>query len=320
MRVGSILASGLVLALSIVSTTFVFLTLKSTKWSTESYYFALNGISNGTDEVNPVCMAGRSPFYRCGLPVVDSNGHCSIPNCAFYAPYGANATSCRSSAELGVAKDDNLAALGLLGTEQECQQVHYAGNLQIAASVFITVGLACGLILCGLALGPLGSGGVGEEADTTRQQGEEEPQEDAVEADRALGRHKEKHRKSLVWRNSSHCHNGVHYSASRRTTATKFVVTLLLTCLCIGALLQFLAQFFGVLGLTINAYVPVSADQYTPDPDSSSPSRFLNNFIAHPWVIGQGMAAYATVVWTSAMANAVLVGVFFSRPVWPKIL
>ncbi len=122
MRIAAVFASATVVGLSIVSTTFVYLTLKSTEWSTQSYYFALNAQSDGVNDTTPACTAGRSPFYRCGIPTVDINGTCNIPSCSFYKVYGTNATSCRSAAELGIANNDDVSAEGLLGGAMECQQ------------------------------------------------------------------------------------------------------------------------------------------------------------------------------------------------------
>ncbi len=122
MRVASLLASAAVVVLSIVSTTFVFLALTSTEWSTQTYFFAVNGQSDGSTDVSSVCMAGRSPFYRCGIPSVNENRTCIVPACSFYRASGVNLTSCRSAAELGIGGNDDVGAMGLLGGAQECQQ------------------------------------------------------------------------------------------------------------------------------------------------------------------------------------------------------
>src|SRR4051812_20891214 len=107
MRRGALLAATIVLSLSVVSTTFVFLALTSPKWSSQSYFYAENGQSDGSD-VNVICIASRSPFYRCGIPAVTEDRNCTIPDCTFYKPYGLNQTSCRSAAEYGVGEDHNV--------------------------------------------------------------------------------------------------------------------------------------------------------------------------------------------------------------------
>lgn len=126
MRVKVILATTLVYALSIISTTFTLLTLTSKNWSEQSLYVAgyQNGSSNlppdGTKEFSPVCVVPRSPFYRCNLPHVYWNSTCEL-DCQWYQPYGWNKTSCRSAAEFG-ASYQNVTYEVLLGHAQECQE------------------------------------------------------------------------------------------------------------------------------------------------------------------------------------------------------
>jgi hypothetical protein len=313
MRIAALLASATVVVLSIVSTTFVYLSLQSTEWSTQSYYFAINAQSDGTNDTSAACTAGRSPFYRCGIPTVDVNGTCNIPSCSFYKAYGSNATSCRSAAELGIASNDDVSAGGLLGGDMECQQgkfarwtlplsllsfgflltstlflVHYAGNLQIAACVFITLGLVSGLVLLGLSVSPRSTAA---------------PEE--VTAGESAKEHHGRH----------HHHQGHHHHPETQSRGpAPFVVFALQLFLLIGAILQFLAQFFGVLGLTVNA---------TPNGASAALYQYQvddNNFVAHDWVIGKGMGAYATTAWTTALASAFLAGSVFTMPSFPKYL
>jgi hypothetical protein len=122
MRVKTLVAAFLVLALSIISTTFTFLALRNKSWSTQAYYFDRDGTELGTTQITPVCVLERSPLYRCGLPHVYANGTCVISDCAFYKPYGQNRTSCRSSAEYGRPWSENVLAQGLLGMSLECQE------------------------------------------------------------------------------------------------------------------------------------------------------------------------------------------------------
>lgn len=122
MRRTHLLATALLLSLCIVSTVFVLLTTTSPNWARQSYYFAQDGISDGTGLGSPVCAAARSPFYRCGIPEVYANETCSIPFCQFYKPYGTDATSCRSPNELGIPADDAVGSMGLFGSASECQQ------------------------------------------------------------------------------------------------------------------------------------------------------------------------------------------------------
>jgi hypothetical protein len=126
MRHASLLASALVLALSIVSTTFVFLALTSKRWAVQNYYFSgvIGSEGDGSLDVDPLTWAYRSPFYRCGIPEVYENKSQTpiVPFCKFYKPYGNDATSCRTTGEMGLAKNQVAVSGGLLGTAQECQQ------------------------------------------------------------------------------------------------------------------------------------------------------------------------------------------------------
>lgn len=121
MRTRVVLASLLVLALSIISATFTLLATTSKSWGTQAYYYD-NGTELGLTEITPACTLERSPFYRCGLPRVDINGTCNITDCAYYKPYGTNRTSCRSAHEFGRIWSENSLAMGLLGMSQECQE------------------------------------------------------------------------------------------------------------------------------------------------------------------------------------------------------
>ncbi len=125
MHIKSVLASALVLTLTIISTTFKLLALASNEWSYQTYYF--NDASAGLNPVNAtegarVCTGTRSPFYRCDVPFVYPNGTCFMPDCARYKPYGKDQTSCRSAPELGLNWTDFQLARGLMGYAQECQQ------------------------------------------------------------------------------------------------------------------------------------------------------------------------------------------------------
>jgi hypothetical protein len=156
--------------------------------------------------------------------------------------------------------------------------VHYAGNLQIAASVFIGLGLIFSLALFVVPLVPRWESSV---AASDRAEGEE--------------RHE-------------------HHEKPRETAPiTSYVVFMLLSCLYTGALLQILAQYFGVLGLTVTA-TPNAKDAVQFQLDGA------NNFMGHDWVIGRALSAFATVAWTSALFCAGIATAVFTRPRFPKLL
>ena len=149
--------------------------------------------------------------------------------------------------------------------------VHYAGNLQIAASVFIFFGFIFSLVMViTLFMRFTGSTNTASQGDDSN----EKP-----------------HRVSSLPRLS-------------------FLI--LQVCLYIGVVLQILAQFFGVLGLTINA---------TPNAGDATADQYykpFKNFVAHDWVIGKALSTYATVAWTSALACAVIASLFFQMPRFKK--
>lgn len=117
-----LLAIALVLALTIISTVFAYLTLKSPEWSTQALYPALSltARGDGSNNINPIFHVTRSPFYKCGVPQVYLNQSFKI-NCTWYKPYGYNETSCRTNGEIGLGFTENVKANGTLGTAQECQ-------------------------------------------------------------------------------------------------------------------------------------------------------------------------------------------------------
>ena len=318
MRWGSIIAALLVLVLSIISTTFTLLAATSKSWAAQNYYFD-NGTELGLTQFSPVCVYQRSPFYRCGLPRVYENGTCRIDDCTFYSPYGHNQTSCRSATEFGRIWAENVLARGLLGMSQECQEgvfkfrvprietelltiratVHYAGNLQIAASFFITSGLCLALVLSifTVTASLLSSS---EAPASYRQRGSKATEACQTELNEQPEQSTQPGHKSS--------------KPSARSKATPYVVSVLLSCLYVGAVMQILAQCFGVLGLTVNA---------TPSAQSAKDTVHNSDwvyFVADSWAIGKGSSMYATTAWASALACAALATTVFRTPRFPKIL
>lgn len=102
---------------------------------------------------------------------------------------------------------------------------------------------------------------------------------------------------------------------SFRSPYTPYVVLALLTCLYAGILTQILAQYFGVLGLTVNA---------TPKDKDSAQAAIQDtnygNFMVDTWAIGRGLSTYATIAWASAVACAAVAKVLFRTPRYPKLL
>ncbi|KAJ9607110.1 hypothetical protein H2200_008182 [Cladophialophora chaetospira] len=285
MRPRSLLVLGTTLALSIVSTTFVLLALTSKRWSAQKYYYPSG---DGFDWKSPLCTAHRSPFYRCDPPALNYSANidkasCNL-TCNFYKPYGRNATSCRLLNETG-----DYPAWGSTVTAgaQECQDVHYSGNLQIAASVFITLGLLlCLVVLAGTLLGPT----------RTSEDPVQAPDDQSSKTPTAVA-------------TGSHHHHQQNAHRGRRSTVLSYMVTALMGSLYIGAVLQFVAQFFAVLGLTLTA---------TPTPNQVS-NNHDNLFGAKPWIMDIALTRYATVAWTTAIACAMIVGANYRTPRFERL-
>ncbi|KAF1950577.1 hypothetical protein CC80DRAFT_229143 [Byssothecium circinans] len=147
--------------------------------------------------------------------------------------------------------------------------VHYAGNLQIAASVFITLGLILSLALAALAVLRV-------------------PPSSSLSESEAVS-------------------NPLAVEGRRSSSVLAYTPVVLVFFLYIGAVLQVLAQFFGILGLIVNP---------TPnggDATASQHKKLLNNFAAHEWVMDKGLTTYATVAWTSAVLCAVIATAVFRR-------
>jgi hypothetical protein len=99
-----------------------------------------------------------------------------------------------------------------------------------------------------------------------------------------------------------------------KTGISAYIAFMLLVCLYTGSLMQILAQFFGILGLTINASLNAQ------DVVSAQGKPGLNNFVAHAWVVDKALSSYATVAWTSALLCAAIATVVFRTPRFAKAL
>ncbi|KAG4435924.1 hypothetical protein IFR05_008581 [Cadophora sp. M221] len=294
MRRKAAATSLLIFALSIISTTFVLLALTSKRWSVQKYYLNKEGdLGFGAGWVTPICHANKSPFYRCEPPVLTISNdvaQCNVPNCQFYKPYGRNKTSCRLAVETKDAEPNSVTNAG----EQECQDVHYTGNLQIAASVFITLGL---ILLMPLTLANF-------------LLGTESPKHE-TQTPAAAGASAEAGTESKTTAHATGPPNGHKTPVSRKLSPwTPHLVFILLAFLYIGAIIQILAQFFGVISMTIIA---------TPTQDQAIQSN-VDNLGATPWIIDKALSTYATVAWTSALACAGLVGLVYRTPRFTKLI
>ena len=141
--------------------------------------------------------------------------------------------------------------------------MHYAGNLQIAASVFITLSLLLVVFLIAHFLATQNHADAEATTETTAL-----PDNDNAE-------HKHRSR--------------THYKKYHLLRSHIYKTTILF--LITGASLQFLAQFFGILGLTVVATGPLGE---------------LNggNYGAGTWSIDLALARYGSVAWLTALIAA----------------
>ena len=167
--------------------------------------------------------------------------------------------------------------------------VHFAGDLQIAASTFTGVGLLIAVVVSAanilLAFRPSRED---NRADETRS-GE---QDDAAVQDTPQdAEHPRSH-------NAKRRH---HVGSHHALGVTPYLASTLIAFLAIGAVLQLLAQFFGVLGLSLN-------NSYTPSAVTGAAVPDFENFGANEWTLDIALTRYATVAWVSAIVCACTVG------------
>lgn len=193
--------------------------------------------------------------------------------------------------------------------------MHYAGNLQIAASTFIVVGLCAALVLCTstILLGVMESKKPSDRSAHSQGSSAEEGQDAiAVQHDvESKSLQRDRHRK----------HHGPTYEDVPRhagSSATPWAVAFFLGCLYIGAFLQLLAQFFGVLGLTVSATPKQDAELLVFQDIGTTDQG--DNYDPDSWVIGKALSTYATVAWTSAVLCATVATLVMRRPRIAKVL
>ena len=160
--------------------------------------------------------------------------------------------------------------------------VHYSGNLQIAASVFTTLGLCLLISLTIFTSLPNHSSW-----NTQTQESVSSNTETPTEPKTASTRH------------------GNHNKTSKTVSSgVRYLVILLSFSLYTSAALQMLAQFFAILGLTLNA---------TPTPAQATQNG-TGNFGASSWIMDRALTQFATVAWTSSLTCAMLVDYVYHKP------
>jgi hypothetical protein len=105
--------------------------------------------------------------------------------------------------------------------------------------------------------------------------------------------------------NNSSAHLIQPISPSRSSTPwTSWITLLLCVCLFLGAALQLLAQFLGVLAFTVNA---------TPTPLQAAQGNTFD-FGASTWILDVALTSYASCAWVFALFAAGLVGFVWRVP------
>jgi hypothetical protein len=166
------------------------------------------------------------------------------------------------------------------------KSVHYSGNLQIAASCFITFGLVIHLTLTLANI--MGS--------FVARWRSHKNSSDALES-----RHHHNH-------HEHHDHDDNRETQYRLSPYTPYVVALLVLCLCIGAMLQVFAQYFAVLGLNTYGH-PLPTDQVIG-----------LSFGATGWSLDIALTTYATVAWTTALASSAGIALVYRLPRFKKLV
>jgi hypothetical protein len=260
------LTSLLPLIFAILALIFSLLSTTSREWALRRTF---DPLAPRQDWAVPIYTKYRSPFIICGpTPLAtdpapntteaDSAG--STLTCMRFRVFGFNQTSC----ELAVATQNS--SLAQSGDARLCQQLHFAGNLAIASTTFIGVGLILTLMMASAAVA-LTTGSI-------------------------------KNENSGAFVAGSRPHYQYHPSHDKISLFTPYVNLFLITSFVAGAILYVLAQFYGVIGLVQsqpdNGGFATSQD-YNPGPLGSN---------HEPWVQGKALTVYASIAWLASLLAA----------------
>jgi hypothetical protein len=275
MRTARLFTSTLALVLATLAFAFIITSTTSNDWARQNHY---NSTLDQRNWSAPLYATYRSPFTICKL---NTAANSSTPenkyplSCVQYRPYGFASTSCESVFATQSYRDARS------GDERLCQQVHFAGNLSIASTVFIGIAF---LVTCGLfAASALPRGRRRDEAPPVIS-------DDGKEADERPA-------------------HASSYSSRVPKSTSAFANVLLITSLAIGACCALLAQFYGLLAFIMSA----------PDQGAfalargNAPNPTLDN--SHgPWIQGRAMNAYLTLAWVCSVFAAGIAGATWRLP------
>lgn len=257
------LGPALPLLFTTLSFIFILVAITSPSWSIRNYY---DESKPNEERVKPIYTERRSPFQYCtGNKTEITNATDSTVTttwevvCRKYKAFGRGKTSCELPSALGMAVAQNV------GDPRQCQQIHRSGNLVIASTTFISLGLIIMLALSILSLFPFqkstGTSGTTEESVTHTSEKRE-----------------------------------------KKSTITPLLAFALIASLAIGALTAVLSQFYAILAFTMSA-IPngafassgTAAAQDSADPWIEGVA--LTSYMTVAWVFAGAGAVTAGAVW-----------------------
>lgn len=172
MNITNVLLALFCLILTIISFAFTVVTTITRDWAHQDHFDGTVARSNWTE---PLYTLYRSPFIVCSPSAVYENGTLAANStidetgnqidpvsdnldqllqnltwtvsCARFGPMGLGKRSCETNVGTNISASD-----ARFGDERQCQQIHMAGSLSIASSVFIGISLLTMLVLFGISL------------------------------------------------------------------------------------------------------------------------------------------------------------------------
>lgn len=272
-----------------VAFVFSILALTSPEWASRNSYDPLQKPKNWTD-ANLVYTLQRSPFKICSanphdMTVNSTTGSDPVTittytvDCEQFRPFGFDQTSC----ELEVAtKANNVSNIG---DARQCQQIHYAGNFEIASTVCVTLGFALASIAMLLTIVSVGPGEPGT------SEGEGNGTDHHHQHDHHHDRHHHKHGRPHVF-------------------FAPYLNLLLVTTLCVGVITAVISQFYAIEGLIQSA---VNNGDFTTSAGTSETDH-------GPWYQGKALSVYMTCSWGFAAGGAAMAAQTWRLPRWEKLI
>jgi hypothetical protein len=271
--------------------------ITSPDWSIRRYYDSDYDPINWT---HPLYHESRSPFYICGVNTtqIRASDGTLVPyynkTCVSYPAIGKGKRSCEVvSVTLDVSGSTDLKQTG---TALQCTQVHLAANLSIAATVLIGFGFLIALLMTGLSF----------LSKSSREDENVASSEITAKAAPVVGEDGVDERKNNS--NAQPRKNRRRYSSI--FPASPYLNLLLIASLAFGAILYFLAQFFGIMAFTVSA----------PDNGRFASQESIQGNDHDPWISGAALTTYGSLAWIFAGLAAVGSSFVWRMPRFSKIL